>query len=72
METQTTLSVRLNGASVATAPGTTLGELLDARGVERRMIAVEHNREILPRRLWDETVLSDGDELEIVTMVGGG
>ena len=36
------------------------------------MIAVEHNREILPRRLWDETFLNDGDELEIVTMVGGG
>jgi thiamine biosynthesis protein ThiS len=72
METQTTLSVRLNGATIATAPGTTLGGLLEARGVERRMIAVEHNREILPRRLWDETVLHDGDELEIVTMVGGG
>jgi sulfur carrier protein len=72
METQTTLTVRLNGASVASTPGTTLGQLLDARGVERRMIAVEHNREILPRRVWDETVLQDGDELEIVTMVGGG
>jgi thiamine biosynthesis protein ThiS len=72
METQTSLSVRLNGATIATEPGTTLGGLLDARGVERRMIAVEHNREILPRRLWDETVLHDGDELEIVTMVGGG
>ena len=72
METQTTLTVRLNGANVASAPGTTLGGLLDARGVERRKIAVEHNREILPRRLWDETLLVEGDELEIVTMVGGG
>jgi thiamine biosynthesis protein ThiS len=72
METQTTISVRLNGATIAAAPGTTLGGLLDARGVERRMIAVEHNREILPRRLWDDTVLNDGDELEVVMMVGGG
>jgi sulfur carrier protein len=70
--TQTTLKLRLNGAPVTAAPGTTLGALLDARGVERRMIAVEHNREILPRWQWDETVLRDGDELEIVTMVGGG
>ena len=70
--TTATITVRLNGADLHTERGATLGALLDQRGVERRMVAVEHNREIVPRRAWDNIVLRDGDELEIVAMVGGG
>ena len=35
-------------------------------------IAVERNGEIVPRRTYGETVLQDGDVLEIVSFVGGG
>ena len=35
-------------------------------------VAVELNREIVPRSQWDETQLRDGDHLEIVHFVGGG
>ena len=35
-------------------------------------VAVELNREIVPRTQWDETQLSEGDRLEIVHFVGGG
>jgi thiamine biosynthesis protein ThiS len=66
------VTVRLNGADMRVPAGTTLGALLDGKGIERRMIAVEYNREILPRRAYDATLLDDGDELEVVHMVGGG
>jgi thiamine biosynthesis protein ThiS len=35
-------------------------------------VAVELNREIVPRDQWDRTQLADGDRLEIVHFVGGG
>lgn len=67
-----TIIVELNGIEITIAEGTTLGGLIDSRGIERRMIAIEYNAEILPRRDYDLTILNDGDRLEIVQMVGGG
>jgi sulfur carrier protein len=67
-----TIELQLNGATVSAPAGSTLAELLLARGVERRMIAIEYNGEILPRAKYDTTVLNAGDQLEIVHMVGGG
>lgn len=66
------ITVQLNGKDVHVDAGATLGALLDQRGVERRMVAVEHNTEIVSRYDYDEIVLQDGDRLEIVQMVGGG
>ena len=73
MQTRTeSITLQLNGAETIVAPGTTLGGLIDAKGIVRRMIAVEYNGEILPRAQYDEVALRDGDRLEIVQMVGGG
>jgi thiazole synthase/sulfur carrier protein len=69
---QQTIAVTLNGATVSTNPNTSLGAFLDAKGIVRQMIAVEYNGEILSRYDYDTTILSDGDTLEIVQMVGGG
>jgi len=66
------ITIQLNGAEVPATHGVTLGQLLDSRGVERRMIAVEYNGEILPRYEYDNVILNDGDRLEVVQMVGGG
>ncbi len=71
-ETTTTITVELNGQPTSVPRGSTLGAMLDRRGIERRMIAVEYNREILPRHQYDNVELNDGDKLEIVQMVGGG
>lgn len=72
-ETQTEqITVELNGKNVQVPAGTSLGGLLDMRGVERRMVAVEHNTEIVSRHDYDDIELEDGDRLEIVQMVGGG
>lgn len=67
-----TVRVTLNGADIAIPLGSSLGAFLDARGINRRMVAIEYNGEILPRHAWDATLLRDGDVLEAVQMVGGG
>jgi sulfur carrier protein len=71
-QTVSTITVQLNGIDAVVPHGTTLGGLIDSKGIERRMIAVEYNTEILPRHAYDVTILNDGDRLEIVQMVGGG
>jgi len=49
-----------------------LSALLDELGVDRRLVAVAHNDEVVPRERYDATVLRDGDRVEVVRMVGGG
>lgn len=46
--------------------------LLKALELEPRKIAVERNLEIVPKSLYGETALCDGDRIEIVQFVGGG
>jgi len=62
----------LNGKERVVAAGMTLPELLDELGVNRRLVAVAHNGEVVPRDNYDDIVLRDGDAVEIVRMVGGG
>jgi thiamine biosynthesis protein ThiS len=50
----------------------TLSELLTQLGMKPDRVAVELNRELVPRSSWPTTQLSDGDKLEIVHFVGGG
>jgi len=49
-----------------------LAALIDALGLDRRKVAVERNLAIVPRSAHAETVLADGDRIEIVHFVGGG
>jgi len=50
----------------------TLSALVEHLGMKPDRVAVELNREIVPRDRWPHTRLSDGDQLEIVHFVGGG
>jgi len=50
----------------------TLSALVDQLGMKSDRIAIELNREIVPRDQWPHTRLADGDRLEIVHFVGGG
>ena len=47
-------------------------ELVVALGLGEQAVAVELNREVVPKRLHDQTPLKDGDAVELVTLVGGG
>ncbi len=50
----------------------TLAALVEILGIKADRVAVELNREIVPRDRWSETVLCDGDRMEVVHFVGGG
>jgi len=50
----------------------TLAALVEVLGMKADRVAVELNRDIVPRDHWAETVLNEGDRLEIVHFVGGG
>ena len=46
--------------------------LLENAGYQMKRIAVELNGDILPKYEYSDTMLKDGDRLEVVTFVGGG
>ena len=50
----------------------TLAALVETLGMKLDRVAVELNRDIVPRNLWAETTLNEGDRLEVVHFVGGG
>jgi sulfur carrier protein len=50
----------------------TLAALVDILSMKPDRVAVELNRDIVPRDRWPQTQLKDGDRLEIVHFVGGG
>ncbi|MBI5826715.1 MAG: sulfur carrier protein ThiS [Deltaproteobacteria bacterium] len=66
------LNISLNGEKRGVEEGTTLDGLLEGLMIKRQGMAVEVNREIIPKRLYMETRLKDGDSVEIVRMAGGG
>jgi len=66
------MKVRVNDEEIELAEGVTLIDLLGRLGLAGKRVAVERNLEIVPRARHGDTVLSDGDRLEIVTLVGGG
>src|SRR5262245_38224656 len=66
------LQVTINGES-RTLPGPmTVAELLERLGHDRRRVAVEVNRELVPAPRHAEHRLANADQVEIVTLVGGG
>jgi len=66
------MKIRLNGENRELGDNATIEELLDALSIMAVGIAVEVNREIVPKRLFGITRLAEGDAVEIVRMVGGG
>jgi sulfur carrier protein len=52
--------------------GTSIAGLIGELGLSGRPVAVERNREVVPRALHASTLLAAGDCLEVVTFVGGG
>ena len=66
------VEIQVNGEAKRIDPGTTVAGLVDLMGLRREHVAVERNREIVPRQAHATTVLAEGDALEIVTFVGGG
>lgn len=64
--------ITLNGEVKECPEGITVEKLLDLYKIDRRRIAVELNREIIPKKEQSTRVLKHADVLEVVTFVGGG
>jgi thiamine biosynthesis protein ThiS len=65
------MKITINGQEQS-CDSATLAQLIEHLGMKQDRVAVELNREIVPRAKWEETNLSEGDKLEIVHFVGGG
>lgn len=65
------IRIQLNGESHAVHAPATVASLVAARK-PRPPFAVEVNKQLVRRRQYEATGLADGDEVEIVTLVGGG
>ncbi len=50
----------------------TVAALVEHLGLSRQPVAVELNKQLIPKRDHDTTSLADGDTVEVVTLVGGG
>ena len=66
------MKLTVNGKPVELPDGSTVAALLSHLAVEPARVAVERNQDVIPRRTWAEARLADGDQIEIVTFVGGG
>jgi len=65
------MKLTINGQLQDSAAGT-LAQLIEQLGMKQDRVAVELNRNIVPRGQWPQTSLAEGDNLEIVHFVGGG
>jgi thiazole synthase len=66
------LRLTVNGELQKADPGTTVAALLKTMGIDPARVAVERNRDVVPRTTWAEAGLADGDRIEIVAFIGGG
>jgi sulfur carrier protein len=66
------MQIFLNGEPKECPESVSLAQLISQLGMKGDRVAVELNREIVPRAQWSDTALHEGDRLEIVHFVGGG
>jgi len=66
------MRVQINGEEKELPGNFKLSELVEHLGLKADRLAVELNRDVIPRTQWGETQLHEGDRLEIVHFVGGG
>jgi sulfur carrier protein len=69
------MKLYLNGKErefASTAAPFMLAALVEMLGMKADRVAIELNRNIVPRDRWTQTSLNEGDRLEVVHFVGGG
>ena len=64
--------ITINGNQTTFSTDLTVAEYLEQNQYQVKRIAVELNGDILPKYSYSDTMLKDGDRLEVVTFVGGG
>ncbi len=66
------VEITLNGESYPLETPLSVIDLLARLEIDPRRVAIEHNLAIVRRHLFPDTVVRDGDRVEIVNFVGGG
>jgi thiamine biosynthesis protein ThiS len=66
------IALQVNGRREACEEGTTVADLLERLQLDPRRVAVEKNETLVPKSAFAETILAEGDRIEIVEFVGGG
>jgi thiamine biosynthesis protein ThiS len=66
------MRLTINGEARELDEAPHLAALVEGLGLDPRKVAVERNLVIVPRSLYAQTALSDGDRIEIVHFIGGG
>jgi len=67
-----TLRIQINGESREVSEDPTLSDLIDELSLPPARIAIELNGEVVRRSDWVNTMVGEGDRLEVVHFVGGG
>jgi sulfur carrier protein len=71
-ENAVAIAATVNGEPRVFPAGTTLRQAVNALELAPERVAIELDRTIVKRELWDETTIRDGAQIEIVMFVGGG
>ncbi len=66
------MQISLNGQNFELKDSTNLTELIALLGLEPKSLAIELNKEIAVKSVWEETYINEGDVIELVQFVGGG
>jgi len=66
------MEIQVNGESRQCPASFTVAELLSSLEMKPKFVAVEQNEQLVPRAQHAECQISEGDRIEIVTLVGGG
>ena len=66
------MRIRLNGKQTEVPAGTTVSDVVASVFPDPSRVAVERNREVVPRATWAAAPVAEGDAIEVVTLVGGG
>ena len=66
------MTIRLNGEPFDIPGPVSISALLAELNIDPRIVAVEHNVVVIKRQQYETTMISEGDEIEIVRFVGGG
>lgn len=66
------MKIRLNGDPRVLEASKSLGALVDELGLDRQWVVAERNSEVPDRRTWDDILLQEDDQIELVRFMGGG
>ena len=66
------MNVEINGVIHTLNTQTSLQQLVTDMGLENKRLAIEVNREIVPRSRYKDYIISESDKIEIVQAIGGG